>query len=193
MPSHASGKKKRRSKRSADDTHLALSVDGYKVRARAGINHYAHETQYAWRDTQEEPLYEFETDLEVSATCTYPEKRAGDAYELTIYGDVSPESEIYWKLRDIQLVDKNHVPRYRAYRGRQIPVYAPPKGLGSLAKERGEPRWHASVWAQPRYVNDLLVLLGHNQQLYLSIHERKIERQRWIQSITVQTSNPEEE
>lgn len=90
-------------------------------------------------------------------------------------------------------MDKNRLPKYRAYRGKQIPVYAPPKGMGTLEKERGQPRWHGAVWAQPRYVNDLLVLLDHNQQLYLSIHERKIERKRWIQSITVQTSDPAEE
>lgn len=187
-------KKKQRPKKTADEhTHLALRIHGYKVRARAAINHYAHDAKYAWRDTQDEPLYEFETHIEITAVCSYPEERAGDSYELTIYGEVSPESDIYWKLKDIQLVDKNHVPKYRTYRGKEIPVYAPPKGMGSLEKQRGEPRWHASIWAQPRYLNDLLVLLSHNQQLYLSIHERKIERKCWIQSVTAQTSDPADE
>lgn len=170
-----------------------LRIDGHDVRAEAAINRDAHSPQYAWRDTQEEPLYEFETHLEISAVCTEPEERADDTYELTIYGDVSPESDIYWKLKDIQVVDDNHVRKYRAYRGKQIPVYAPPKGMGTLNKKRGEPRWHAAIWVRPRYVNDLLVLLGYQQQLYMSIHERKIERHRWIQSLTVQTGDPGEE
>jgi hypothetical protein len=187
-------KKKRRVKKSVEEhTHLALRIDAYKVRAKAGINHYAHTPQYAWRDTQDEPLYEFETDLEIAAVCTYPEGRAGDAHELLIYGDASPESDIYWSLKDTQLVDKHHVPTYRPYRGKQIPVYDPPKGMGTLQQERGEPRWHGTIWAQPRYVSDLLVLLGHNHELYLSIHERKLERRRWIQSITVQTTDPAKE
>ena len=187
-------KKKRRTRKAQDEhTHLAIRLNTFKARASAGINHYAHEPKYAWRDTQEEPLYEFETHLELMGTCTYPEERAGDIYELTIYGDVSPQSDIYWKLKDVQVVDQNHVRQYRTYRGKDVPVYAPPKGMGSLDKTRSEPHWHGSVWAQPRYVSELLILLGHDKQLYLSIHERKVERQRWIQSISVQTSDPAEE
>lgn len=65
--------------------------------------------------------------------------------------------------------------------------------MGTLEKKRGEPRWHAAIGVQPRYATDLLVLLGHDQHLYMAIHERKIERHRWVQGITVQTSDPAEE
>lgn len=187
-------KKKQRSRKLKEEhTFLGLRLDDYKVRATAGINHYAYDPKYAWHDTDDEPLYEFETHLELSGDCIYPEERAGDRYALTIYAEVSPASSIYRKLKDIHVVDEHRVRKYRKYRDRQIPIYAPPKGMGMLEKERGEPAWHGAIWVQPRYVNDLLVLLKHERQLFVSISERKIERQRWIRGVSVQTSHPEED
>lgn len=187
-------KKKRRKRKPKDEpTRLCLRIEDYDARAEAEINHHAHGPQYAFRDTQEETLYEFQTHLEIRALCHDPEERAGDGYTLTIYTDTSPESSIYWKLRDVQAENEHGVRQYREYRGKSIPVYVPPKGMGTLEKERGQPRWQGTVWAQPRYVNDLLVLLGHDRQLYLLIDERKMERQRWIQGISIQTTDPAEE
>lgn len=186
--------KKRTSRKPKDEhTHLGLRIEDFKAQARAGINGYAHGPQYVWRDTDQEPLYEFETHLEIAATCTHPEERAGDAYSLTVYGDVSPESDIYRTLKDNQAVNEYNSPQYREYRGKRVPVYLPPKGMGMLDKERGLPQWNGTIWVQPRYVNDLLVMLGWNRLLYLSIHEKKIDRQRWIQAVSVQTSDPAEE
>jgi hypothetical protein len=187
-------RKKRRSRKPTEEyTHLGIQLDDYKVRAEAEINHLAYGPEYAWRDPDEEPLYEFETHLELFGVCVYPEERAGDRYALMIYSELNPESRIYWKLQDIQEVDEFRARKYRTYRGKEIPVYLPPKGMGTLEKERGEPAWHGTIWAQPRYVNDLLVVLGHERQLYLAINERKIERQRWIRGISVQTTDPAEE
>ena len=77
--------KKRRVPKSAEEhTNLAIRVGDYKVKSRASINHYAYDPQYAWRDTEEDPLYEFETGLEVIGTGTYPDERKGDTYEITV-------------------------------------------------------------------------------------------------------------
>jgi hypothetical protein len=188
-------KKKRKSRaRPVDEfTQFVVSVDRYDVRVRSGINRYAHAPQYAWRDTEEEPLYEFETDLEIKGTCTFPESVAGDGCELTIYGENSPESNIYWKLKDVQVVDDHYARKYREYRGKSIPVYAPPKGMGTLHKARGEAHWRCTIWAQPRFTTDLLILLGRDRPLFLAITERKIDRDRWIQRVTLQTTDPAEE
>lgn len=131
-------RKKRRGRAKPEEEYslFVLRVDHYDVRAHAGINRYAHASQYAWRDTEEEPLYEFETDLEIKGTCTYLENRIGDRCELTIYGDVSPESQIYWKLKDVQIVDDHCAKKYREYRSNRIPVYDPPKGMGMFDKAR---------------------------------------------------------
>lgn len=184
-------KKKRRTKSPAEVyTRLSLRIEDYRVRASAGINHYAHNPEYAWRNTEDEPLYEFETHLEITGSCIDPTKRAGDSYELTIYSEVDPENHIYWKLRDVQAIDEHRVPQYRTYRGKEIPVYRPPKGMGTLGKIQREPRWHGAIWAQPRYISDLLTVLGWDRELFMAIVERKVQRQRWIQGITVQTTRP---
>ena len=186
--------KRKRSRRPEDEyTHLALRIEGLKVRSSAGINHFVHAPQYAWRDTQKQSLYEFQTQLEIFAVCFFPEERVDHAYELTIYCDDGPESEIHRKLEDVQVRDENNIRQYRTYRGDEIPVYDPPKGMGSIEKVRGEQLWRATIWAKPPYISDLLVLLGYDQQLYLSINERKLGRRRWIQSISVQTSDPSQE
>lgn len=194
MPAKKASKKKRRARKIREiHTHLALRLDGYEARAEAEINYHVHDPRSAWDDPQDEPLYRFLSHLELGATCVHPEDRAGDTYELTVYGEDAPQSRVYWKLRDVQAVDKHHSPQYREYRGKSVPVYVPPQGMGMLEKLRGEPRWHGAIWMQPRYVSDVLILLGHGRRLYLAIHEKKIERQRWIQGISVQTTDPAEE
>lgn len=185
-------RREKRSEKSTDEhTHLSLRIEDHRVRAKAGISLYAHNPQYAWRDTQDEPLYQFETHLKLSTICTDPGNRAGDRYLVSIYSDVSPD--FYRKLKDVQAVNADNVRQYRTYRGRRIPIYKPPLGIGSLEKTRGEASWQGTVWATPSYVSDLMTLLGHHHQLYLKIHEKRIERQRWIQSIGIQTTDPAEE
>jgi hypothetical protein len=187
-------RKKLQSKKSADEhAHLSLRIENHRVRVSTRINHYVHSPQYAWRDIQDDPVFEFVTHLDIEALCTDPSVRAGDTYDLTIYSDVNLESATYWKLKDVQVVDEHRVPQYRTYRGKEIPIYKPPNGMGTLEKVTGEARWHGTIWAQPRYVNDLLILLGHQRQLYVAIHERKIERQRWIQGVEIQTNDPADE
>jgi len=187
-------KKRRPRANPADDyMQLALRVEDYKARVDASLNHYAHHPEYAFRDTEEEPLYHYLANLEIAATFTFPEDRVGHTCELTIYGDDHPESNTYWKLKDVQKRNEYRAPEYRTYRGKDIPVYLPPKGMGVLERMRGESRWRGTFWAQPRFLSDLLLLLGHNRTLFLSITERKIERHRWMQSVTLQTTDPAEE
>src|SRR5262245_2851115 len=139
-------RKRRGSNKSADeDTHLSLRIGGYEVRSSAGINHYARNPQYAWRDTRDEPLYKFETHLEVKAICIDPKPRAGKVYNLTIYGDADPESHLYRKLKNIQALDENRSPQYRTYRGKRIPIYKAPLGMGSLEKVRGAMEWQGYI------------------------------------------------
>jgi hypothetical protein len=185
-------RKKPRSPANSEDEYgfLALRVNDYEAYVEAFLNRYAHSPQYAFRDTEEEPLYHFLVQLDVAATFTFPQDRAGHAFELTIYTDDHPESSSYRKLKDVQKRDEYRSPMYRAYRGRDLPVYDPPKGMGTLSKERGESRWHGTIWAQPRLLSDLLVLLGHGRPLFMDITERKIERHHWIQSVSLQTMDP---
>jgi hypothetical protein len=140
-------------------------VNSFKVRAEAALNHDARNPENAFRDTEQEPLYHFLAHLELAATYTYPEERAGDAFDLTIYGEDHPDSDVFWKLKDVQAIGDHHAPQYREHRGKRVPVYAPPKGMGMLDKTPGKRHWHGAIWAQPRFLTDALVLLGLSEIL----------------------------
>lgn len=131
--------------------------------------------------------------LTITGTLTYPEKRAGDGYELTVCGGDVRSSDLNATVKDVQARDEYGSPQYREYRGRQIPVYNPPSGLGHLEKVRGEARWTGWLFVASRFVNDALVLLSHGKSLFLAIHECKDKRKRWIRALSLQTTNPEDE
>jgi hypothetical protein len=71
-------------------------------------------------------------------------------------------------------------------------VYRKPPGLGVLEK-RGERAWTGRVNVEARLVSDMLVLLMSGRPLFLAIDERKDGRTRWIDGITLQTTDPAEE
>ncbi len=96
-------------------------------------------------------------------------------------------------LRDVQERDEYGSPKYRPHRGRQIPVYNPPPGMGLIEKVRGEPRWSAWLHVSPSFASDALGLLSNGRSLFLAIHERKKDRARWVQSVSLQTTDPAEE
>ena len=45
----------------------------------------------------------------------------------------------------------------------------------------------------PHIVSDMLLLLPQVRPLYVGIHEMKVERNRWIVGLTLQTTDPAEE
>ena len=96
-------------------------------------------------------------------------------------------------LDDAQVRDEHGVRQYRTYRGKSVPVYKAPRGFGLLQKDRGEKRWRAWVNALPRFVGDMLALLRADRELYIALQERRQGRDRWINSVSLQTTNPAEE
>lgn len=187
-------KKKRSQDRPKEQySHIAVRVDRYEVRSESSINHHESEPQLAIDDPDEEPLYQYLTHLEVFGTIVEPQDQAGDGFELTVYGEDSPSSRIFARLKDVHLRDENRSPRYRTYRGQDYPVYWTPKGVGTVGKARGERRWTGAIFVAPHFVTDWLILLVQGRKLFLAIHECKMERQRWMRSIALQTSDPREE
>lgn len=187
--------RKKRHRNKAEDVRLFLTirVDRHDVRADASINHDVHAPQYAMHTSDADPLYCFETQITISGTVTYPERQVGDLYEVIICGDNSPSSKLQATLKDVQACDKHGSPRYREYRGGQIPVYVPPAGLALIDKVRGMSKWTVWINVAPQLVNDMLVLLGCGRAVFLEIQERKHERGRWIQSLSLQTTDPSQE
>ena len=186
-------RKSREKKREEVHTLLGIRVDSYEARLDASVNYNVHAPQYAFRLDDDDPLFPCATHLTIVGTSIYPDERANARYEVTIYDDDAPSRGVYAKLKDAQVRGEYGEMKYREYRGRLIPIYKPPSGLGVLDKVRGEQRWTAWVNLAPRLVSDMLILLGHERQLYLGIHERKAGRSRWIHSLSLQTTDPAEE
>ncbi len=186
-------KKNRRKKQEQEHTHLAVRVEHYEARVEGSVNHNIYAPQYAWDLDENEPLYTFETQLVISGLSTYPKERAGDTYELTIYGNDVPSQRLSRTLKDAQARDDNGSPKYREYRGERIPVYNPLPGIALLNKVRGEQHWTVWLHAAPQFLNNALILLGREKMLYLAIHERRVGRTRWAQGVSLQTTDPAEE
>jgi hypothetical protein len=163
-------------------TRIAIRVEGYEAHIDAAINHNAHAPQYALRPDDDDPLYTFTSHLRIIGKSIYPENRTGDRYELRIYGDDAPSRRLNVTLGDVHTRDEHGTLQFRTYRGRAIPVYSPPEGMGLLEKIRGENSWTGWLHVLPRFVTDTLVLLAHEKDLFLVILERKVERTRWIQA-----------
>lgn len=185
--------KRRRKKAEDEHSFLTIRVDRHDVRADASINHDVYAPQYAIHTSDADPLYRFETQITISGTATFPERQVGDLYEVTICGDRSPSSRLQATLKDAQACDEHGSPMYREYRGGQIPVYRPPPGLALIDKVRGMAKWTVWINVAPQLVNDMLVLLGCGRETFVEIHERKHERARWVQGLSLQTTDPSEE
>ncbi len=56
-----------------------------------------------------------------------------------------------------------------------------------LDKVRGEPEWHTSLFVKPALVDRWLALLGSSRDLFMSLHECKIGRTRWVRGIELVT------
>lgn len=137
--------------------------------------------------------YEFVTTLQITGVCQAPVKRKGEKFSISITGRELHAGERSLTLKDFQARDEHWLPKYRMYRGEQIPVYDPPRGFGLLTRERGTGIWRAWLWVPPYLVSDMLSLLSRDRPLFLRIHEYKSGRDRWIKRFSLQTTLPEEE
>jgi hypothetical protein len=176
-----------------EHSFLAIRVDGYDVQISASINHQVENPKYAFSDLRaDEPVYKHITYLKICGHATYPEKRAGEHFEFTVHGDDSPCKNLRATLKDVQVRDEFNSAEYRAYRGRQIPVVHPIPSLAFIDKNRAQKR---TVWlnVEPRLVSDMLTLLGSTRQIYVSVHEVKEGRTRWVRQFELQTTDPAEE
>ncbi len=182
---------KHRKRKEPDCAFIAVKVDDYTVKADAGINLNLLGTSRYIKD-EDEPIHQFETRLEITGICTDPEDRAGHRFDISMYGapDIDQRTP---RIKDLHERDKEGDFLYRKHRGRNYPVYAPPPPVAYLDKVRGENRWLTWIWVDPRMVTDCLIILSGPRQAYISIHEIKENRKRRVNSLSLQTSNPEDD
>ena len=112
---------------------------------------------------------------------------------LTIYGSDSRHSDFELTLADCQVSDGNGMLKYCKVRGKEVPVYDVPKGIGYIERQRGTRIWMGCVWVKQQTVTDMLTLLPNVRPLFIAIHERHISRNRWIVGLTLLTKNPEDD
>lgn len=182
---------KRRKKKEPDYTFIAIKVDDYSVRVDAGINSSLLGSSRLI-DNEEESVHDFETKLEITGLCNDPVDRAGHRFEISMYGTAGIDQRTP-KIKDLRERNKDGDYRYRTYRGREYPVYAPPPPVAYIDKIRDENRWVTWLWVAPRMVTDSLIVLSGDKQVYVSLHEIRENRQRRVQSFTIQTTDPAEE
>jgi hypothetical protein len=72
-----------------------------------------------------------------------------------------------------------------------VPVYRRPLGIATLEKARGERRWTTCAFLPQATVDAMRQLMYATRPLYLAVHERKADRKRWAQSLSLQTRMPE--
>ncbi|TJW88257.1 MAG: hypothetical protein E5V92_06150 [Mesorhizobium sp.] len=176
-----------------EHTHLAIRVERWDASVEAAINYNVYVPESAWNSDADDPLYRFTEQLTVGGKSIYPEERAGDTYEVTIYSNNLYSGDIRATLKDVQARDERGSPKYRQYRGRQIPIYIPPPGMGLIDKVRGEPRWTVWLRVSPRFTTEALALLRDERSLFLAVHELKKGRRRWVQNLSLQTTDPAEQ
>lgn len=173
--------------------YLTLRVTKHEIRVDSAVNFCVYMPHWFDRYTGNDPLYEFESELIIHAVPVYPKVRTGDTYELKVRGRALRAGEQELTLKDIQLRDKDGSPAFRSYRGKQIPVYERPKGLGLFEKVRGESFWTAYLSAPPRTVSDMLSLLERRSELYVDLRLEWHDRKRWIRRYSLQTAAPSDD
>ena len=169
---------------------LSIKVSNYKAYVDAAINYEVRDKRHYHSDAK---VYRFSSHVEIDGICTWPEEREGDEYSMTIYGNEIHPGDFKLSLSDCHVKDENWSLKYKRVRGKDVPIYDVPKGLGTLDKVRGVAAWAGNIWVPETTITNMLSLLPVVNPLYIFIHENKIERHRWIVGLTLQTTDPAEE
>jgi len=167
-----------------------IAISDFSAQVNASVNYEARMPRHQHDELR---VYSFGSTLMVSGLCTYPEEREGHQYQITIYGREPGEGDLQAKLADYHVRDKNGMPKYRKSRGREVPVYDAPNGLGLLEKQRGLNFWNGWLWVPESTVAQMFTLVTSKQPVYIDIHERRIGRTPWINGFCLQTTDPSEE
>ncbi len=87
------------------------------------------------------------------------------------------------------MLDAKGDPKYKKRKGYLLPVYGLPHGIITIDKRRGQDVWDMALFAEHSLARDWIALSAL-RPLYLSVHEIKVPRQRWVRSMALQTTNP---
>jgi hypothetical protein len=114
---------------------LSIPLSGFVASVDASVNHKARDRRHHYRDPK---IYSFGSSVELEGVCDYPEERSGESYVISVHGWETEEGEFEARLSDRHVMDEDGMRKYRKVRGKEIPMYDVPEGIGLIEKVRGE-------------------------------------------------------
>jgi len=163
-----------------------IKVEGVEIEALASINVNLKIDRPSFYD-ENDPAFEFETRIDITGQCYYPERSADSRFSLKLIGDSRERSSVSAIIKDFHELDERYSPIYKIYRGERYPVFRTPFGFSTIKKKRGENAYDSWLWVKPRMVSDILSLYGLNRPLFACITIRKHGRDKWIERLSIQT------
>lgn len=173
-----------------EHTFLGILVDSHEVAVRRSINSGLVGNTIIQTVNEDSLVFASSIRIDISGTCTFPKSRATEKYTLAICGSQLTSREPL--VKDIQVRGKDNLLAYRQYGGRKIPVYDCPLGISTFERIRGANTWYATLSVPDYTASDILAVLAQSaaRPIYISIHEHRRERERWIRELYVQTKDP---
>ena len=168
----------------------AIQITNYDIYIDSSINYEVRDKRHHFDDAK---IYDFSSYIKFHGSCMDSQGINDRKYEIIAYGSEAQPGDFDLKLSDCHLQDEKGFRQFRKYRGREVPIYNIPNGIGMLTRLKGSQITFGSAWVSPETITNMLAVLPHVSPIYLSIHERLIEGQRWIIGLTLQTSDPDEE
>lgn len=167
---------------------LFLEVEQRTVRVEAGLG---WDVQNLRRRHDTTRIYQFDGALTLAGSVSWPNGRAGESYKITVYGCQQGTHHLDITLARFASQDEHGNARHRTVRGRSVPDYDPPLGIGVLEKCRGQTYRAGAVWVPDTLLTQMLMLVLDRRPLYMQISELRAERRRWITKLTLRTDRPE--
>jgi hypothetical protein len=167
--------------------YLTLKVEDFSVEVSTAVNPEARKPS---QEDDSVDLYDYGSFIQITAICTSPEDHVNQRFGITVLRNRPHAVDFDATLRNVRLRDQDGTPTYRERRGRPLPLYDIPPGFTLLNRRRGTVDWEGAVWMPEQTITQLLMVLMPRKPLYLQIVVRTIDRERWLDSVTVQTSDP---
>lgn len=191
MPPQKKRRTAREKKPVDEHEHLGARVTGYKLDIKAGLSLDLKSGGVRYPEPAD-PVYTYGTTIALYGEGVFPDERAGEIYDFLIVGDARAAKHRV-TIADIQDRDRYDGPKTRLYRGVEIPVFERPAGIAIMFPGGGKRHFQTYLPVPPELASDMLTALATGAAPYMAIHEHKVGRKRWIDTLTLQNTHPAEE
>lgn len=170
-----------------ENNFLAINIIGFDASIDASVNFEVRDSRHYQDDAK---IFRFDSQIEINGICTHPENRANEHYAITVYGTEQDAHGLSLTLSDCHEHDEEGIPIWRKIRGKQVPSYKIPKGIGFMERQRETKIWAGWLWVPPHTISNMLAILPHIRPLFLYIHEQREGRRHRMIGVTLKTSDP---